>query len=106
MRGRAGQDEVGAWSRRCHGDCAVMIVTSSSLPHHCCERDSVWARAGSRQGQGRGAHNVGMTWVMQAMHVGSLRAGEGRAHRKGNASDGGGERGREVRAKRARLQKM
>jgi hypothetical protein len=53
-------------------------------------------------GLGRGAHDVGVTQVMWAVHVGSLRVGEGRVHRKGDVSDGGGERGREVRAKRAR----
>ena len=41
-------------------------------------------------------HEVGVTRCMWPVHVGSLRAGEGRAHRKGDASGGGGggERGR------------
>ena len=43
-----------------------------------------------RQGRGRGAHEVGVTWCMWPVHVGSLRAGEGHAHRGGG---GGGERG-------------
>jgi hypothetical protein len=92
VRERAGQGEVGEWPRRRHGDHAFTIVTSSSSPRHCCERDGV--RGGAGQGQGRGAHEVGVTWGMWAAHVGSLRAGEGRAHQKGDASGGGGERGR------------
>ena len=49
---------------------------------------------GARAGWGRGGHEVGVMQGIWAMHVGSLRAGEGRAHWKGDASGGGGERGR------------
>ena len=48
---------------------------------------------GARVGRGRGAHEVGVTRGMWAVHVRSLRAGEGCAHRKGDVSGGGGERG-------------
>ena len=84
MRGRAGQGEVGEWSRRQYDDRESTIVTSLSSACHCCERDGV--RGGAGQGQGQGAHEVGVTWGMWAVHVGSLRVGEGRAHRKGDVA--------------------
>ena len=49
---------------------------------------------GARAGRRRGAHEVGVMRGIWAVHVRSLRAGEGRAHQKGDASGGGGERGR------------
>ena len=48
---------------------------------------------GARAGRGRGAHEVGAMRGIWAVHIGSLRAGEGCAHWKGDASGGGGERG-------------
>jgi hypothetical protein len=48
----------------------------------CAGQGGVKARAGAGQAQGQDAHKVGVTWGMWATHVGSLRAGEGCAHRK------------------------
>jgi hypothetical protein len=94
VQGRAGQGEVGEWSRRRHGDRAVVIVMASSLPRHCCKCDGVRARARARVGQAQVwcAHEVGMMWVQG--YVGTCRepeGGEGRAHRKGDVNGGGGE---------------
>jgi hypothetical protein len=93
VRGRVGQGEVGEWSRRRHGDRVVMIITTLSLPRHCCECDGVWAKAG--QAQAWCVHEVGVTWIQG--YVGMRRepeGGEGHARRKGDANGGGGKRGR------------
>ena len=87
-----------------HDDAMVIVRSRSSHRRHhhitvasarVCGpgRGQGDGEGGARAGQGRGwgAHEVGATRGIWAMHVGSLRAGEGRAHQKGDVSGGGGE---------------
>ena len=86
-----------------HDDAMAIVRSQSSRCRHrhitvasARECGPGWGqgdgKGGARVGRGRGAHEVGVTRGIWAMHIGSLRAGEGRAHRKGDASGGGGER--------------